>query len=103
MNSYVQVISFLVSFIYGIVFYLFARFNKAMLSNKNNVIKFLITLVFILDMVILYIYMMYKINFGLIHPYFVIVVLIGYVVMMLLYRKCINFFKRFYNNIKRIL
>ena len=45
MNSYVQVISFLVSFIYGIVFYLFARFNKVMLSNKDNVIKFLITLV----------------------------------------------------------
>ena len=68
MNSYVQVISFLVSFIYGIAFYLFARFNKFMLSNKNNVIKLLVTLVFVIDMVILYIYLMYKINFGIIHP-----------------------------------
>ena len=101
MNSYVQVISFLVSFIYGIVFYLFARFNKGMLSNKNNLIKFLITLVFVLDMVILYIYMMYKINFGMIHPYFVIVVLIGYVVMMLLYDKCVVFIKNVFYKVKR--
>ena len=60
MNSYVQVLSFLVSFIYGIVFYLFARFNKFILSNKNNVIKLLVTLVFVIDMVILYIYVCIK-------------------------------------------
>ena len=52
MNSYVQVLSFLVSFIYGIVFYLFARFNKFILSNKNNVIKLLVTLVFVIDIFI---------------------------------------------------
>lgn len=77
MNSYIQVISFLISFIYGIIFYLFTRFNKYMLINKNNVIKLLVTLVFVIDMVILYIYIMYKVNFGMIHPYFVAVVLFG--------------------------
>lgn len=95
MNSYIQVISFLISFIYGVIFYLFTRFNKFMLSNKNNVIKLLVTLVFVIDMVILYIYIMYKVNFGMIHPYFVAVVLIGYVVMMFLYDKCILFIKKY--------
>lgn len=52
-------------------------------------------------MVILYIYMMYKINFGMIHPYFVIVVLIGYVVMMLLYDKCVVFIKNVFYKVKR--
>lgn len=94
MNSYVQVFSFLVSFIYGIVFYLFARFNKFILSNKNNVIKLLVTLVFVIDMVILYIYIMYKVNFGMIHPYFVAVVLVGYIFMMFLYDKCSMLIKR---------
>ena len=74
MNSYVQVLSFVVSFIYGLVFYLLSYANKIMINNKNNVIKLLITLVFVIDMVILYIYIMYKINFGMIHPYFVDVV-----------------------------
>lgn len=93
MNSYVQVISFLVSFIYGIAFYLFARFNKFMLSNKNNVIKLLVTLVFVIDMVILYIYLMYKINFGIIHPYFVLVVILGFFFMLKIYEKCKKYVK----------
>ena len=94
MNSYIQVISFLISFIYGIIFYLFTRFNKYMLINKNNVIKLLVTLVFVIDMVILYIYIMYKVNFGMIHPYFVAVVLVGYIFMMFLYDKCSMLIKR---------
>ncbi len=103
MNSYIQVISFLISFVYGVIFYLFTRFNKFMLSNKNNVIKLLVTLVFVIDMVILYIYIMYRVNFGMIHPYFVAVVLIGYVVMMLLYDKCVVFIKNVLKKLKKPL
>lgn len=101
MNSYVQVLSFVVSFIYGLVFYLLSYANKIMINNKNNVIKLLITLVFVIDMVILYIYIMYKINFGMIHPYFVAVVFIGYIVMMLTFDKCILCFKNILKNLKR--
>lgn len=84
----VQLLSFLVSFLYGIGFYLFTRFNKFMLSNKNNVIKFLVTLVFIIDVVILYIYFMYKINYGNIHPYFVVFVVLGFLFMGKYFNKC---------------
>lgn len=100
MNSYIQVISFLISFVYGVIFYLFTRFNKFMLSNKNNVIKLLVTLVFVIDMVILYIYIMYRVNFGMIHPYFVAVVLIGYIAMIFLYDKCIVFIKKYLRKIR---
>lgn len=72
MNSYVQVISLLVSFIYGIVFYILSKFNKYIISNKNNIVKLLVTTVYVVDMVIIYIFIMYKINFGNIHPYFII-------------------------------
>lgn len=65
-----------------------------MLINKINVIKLLVTLVFVIDMVILYIYIMYKVNFGMIHPYFVAVVLVGYIFMMILYDKCSMLIKR---------
>lgn len=101
MNSYVQVLSFVISFIYGLVFYLLSYANKVMINNKNNVVKLLITLVFVIDMVILYIYIMYKINFGMIHPYFVAVVFIGYIVMMFTLDKCILLFKNILKNLKR--
>ena len=66
MNSYVQVISLLVSFIYGIVFYILSKFNKYIISNKNNIVKLLVTTVYVVDMVIIYIFIMYRINFLLI-------------------------------------
>ena len=94
MSSYIQIISFVVSFFYGIFFYLLTRFNRFMLSNKNNVIKFLVTLVFIIDIVILYIYLMYKINFGDIHPYFVSFVVIGFIIMSVLFEKCKDYVKK---------
>ena len=79
MNSYVQVISLLVSFIYGIVFYILSKFNKYIISNKNNIVKLLVTTVYVVDMVIIYIFIMYKINFGNIHPYFIISLILGLV------------------------
>lgn len=78
MNSYVQVISLLVSFIYGIVFYILSKFNKYIISNKNNIVKLLVTTVYVVDMVIIYIFIMYKINFGNIHPYFIISLILGF-------------------------
>lgn len=87
MSSTVQLISFLVSFIYGIVFYLLARFNKYILSNKGNILKFIVTLVFIIDIVLLYSYIMYYINNGDIHIYFVSFVLLGYILISYFYKK----------------
>ena len=79
MNSYVQVISLLVSFIYVIVFYILSKFNKYIISKKNNIVKLLVTTVYVVDMVIIYIFIMYKINFGNIHPYFIISLILGFV------------------------
>lgn len=88
MNSYLQLLSFFVSFGYGMLFYLLTRFNKFILSNKKYFLQFIITLVFIIDIVIIYIYIMYKINNGIIHPYFVITLIIGYILMLKLFDKC---------------
>lgn len=79
MNSYIQLISLVVSFIFGFVFYILSRVNKYILNNKNNVIKLLVTIVFVIDMVFIYIFIMYKINFGVMHPYFIILLILGFV------------------------
>ena len=79
MNSYIQVMSLLVSFVYGIVFYILSRFNKYIISNKNNIVKLLVTTVYVVDMVIIYLFIMYKINFGNIHHYIIISLILGFV------------------------
>lgn len=87
MNSTVQLISFFVSFVYGIFFYLTSVFNKFIISNRKFLFKFLITLIFVVDIVILYIYIMFKINYGIIHPYFLLVLFLGYLFMFFFYPK----------------
>jgi len=78
MNSYLQIVSIISSFIYGFIFYYLSIFNKYILLNKNTFIKFIITFIFILDMIFLYIYLIYKLNNGINHPYFILSLLIGY-------------------------
>ena len=93
MNSYIQLISFFVSFIYGIFFYLLTRFNRYILVNKGWFLKFFITMIFIIDIVILYIYILYKINHGYFHLYFLITVIIGYLITYVFYLKIKNICK----------
>ena len=99
MNSTIQLISFLVSFIYGILFYLLTRFNKYIIENRRIVFRFIITLIFIIDIAILYIYIMYRINNGYFHIYFIFTVILGFVVTHVFYRKIKNMCKNCVNKL----
>lgn len=101
MNSYIQVISFLISFLYGISFYLLTRFNNFILEGKRQFFKFLVTLVFIIDIVILYVYLMYKINSGNFHIYFCFVVVLGFILINKYYDNLKNICKKYVNVIKK--
>lgn len=87
MNSYVQLISFVVSFFMGGLFYLLARFNRYLLNNKNIFFQLLITFIFVIDFVIMYVYVMFKINKGIIHPYFLIALFISFLLTNKFYSK----------------
>lgn len=78
MSSYIQVVSLLVSFLYGIIFYFFSSLNKTLLLDKSLPKQFIINLIFILDIVFIYIYIMYHLNQGLIHVYYIALVVLGF-------------------------
>lgn len=77
MSASIQVISFIYSFVFGIVFcfvsYLCRKFS-------NVIIKVLSCLFIMILMSILYMYFLYKINYGVLHEYFILMVLFGYVI-----------------------
>ncbi len=81
MNSYVQLLALGFSFLYGIFFYLAASLNKYFIDNKSVVSQLVISLIFIIDIVIVYVYIMYKINLGIMHPYYAIVFCLGYLLV----------------------
>lgn len=94
MSSGIQILSLLVSFGYGMVFYLVSRFNRFIVAKKSVFVQLVFSTILVIDLVILYIFMMYKINSGNIHPYFVGMVVLGYILMYFKYKKCKECVKR---------
>lgn len=77
MNYKIQIISLLYSFGYGVFFFLFNILNNKFIS-KNKYINFITLLVFVILNALLYITILYKINFGVFHIYFLIMIFLGY-------------------------
>lgn len=78
MDYKIQIISFLFSFIFGVFFYYASLLNYKFISKYPVILRYLITLIFVLDISLLYILFMYKINYGIVHIYFIIVLFLGF-------------------------
>ena len=87
MDYKIQIISFIFSFIFGGFFYITSVLNYHFITKYPKIFKYLITLVYILDIALLYILFMYKINYGVIHIYFVIVLFLGFYVASIYSKK----------------
>ena len=87
MNSYVQCICLSVSFIFGILLYYGNKFNIRIIRNKNILMKLILSVFYIFNMSMLYVLFLYKINSGILHIYFVLLIIIGYVFMCVKKRK----------------
>ena len=100
MSSNLQLISFLVSFIFGIFFYYITILNFYLIDNFKLIIKHLLTFIYVIDMAIIYIIIFYHINKGYFHIYFILMVLVGYIMGFLLNKKVISkiIVKKYFNN-----
>lgn len=78
MNYKLQLLSFLVSFLFGIFFYFSSLLNHKLIKKHSMVFRYIITFVYILDISLLYVLLMYKVNYGVIHVYFIGVLFIGF-------------------------
>ena len=79
MDSNLQLISFLVSFFYGILFYFLTELNFKLIKDLKLIIKHLLTFIYVLDMTIIYVIIFYKLNHGYFHIYFIMMVIIGFI------------------------
>lgn len=90
MTSNLQLISFSVSFIFGIVFALLTILNFKIVNNSLKFIQNIITFIFVMDMIIIYIIIMYKLNHGYFHLYFIIMTIIGFFVGIFVHTKYLS-------------
>lgn len=77
MNVYVQLKSFIISYIYGIIIYNIIKYYFNINFKCNKYIKSFITIIFTLDIFIIYTCILYKINGGYLHLYFILIFILG--------------------------
>ena len=90
MSSFLQIITFIVSFIFGIGFYFLTVINFKLIENFNIHLQHFLTLIYTLDMTIIYIIILYHINKGYFHIYFIFSVFIGFLMGYILDKKIVS-------------
>ena len=78
MNYKLQIISFIFSFIFGAFFYETCFINYKLIKKCKTWLKYLLSIIYVIDISLLYILGMYKINYGIIHIYFILVLFLGF-------------------------
>lgn len=106
MDYKLQLLSFVVSFIFGIVFYLGNRLNSYLIKNEKEIFKYINTFLFIIDFVLLYIVLIYKVNQGIFHIYFIIIAVLGYILALSQFeksKKYVKWLKSYITSRKKVL
>lgn len=78
MNSVLQLITLIFSVLYGVIFYLLTVVNFNIVKGLKNIYANIITFIFTLDMTVIYSILIYKLNNGYFHIYFIILVMLGF-------------------------
>jgi hypothetical protein len=86
----IQILSFVVSFCYGIFFYLMLEFCSKFLYSKYLLLRIISSFLFVLFHTVFYFFLLMKINYGYIHVYFFLCILVGYILCKVVYKKFVK-------------
>ncbi len=100
MDSFLQLKSLIFSFCYGILYFYIAKYNLFLIKNLNVFKKYLVTLVMVIDSVLLYVYLIFKINHGYFHIYFFLMFGLGFWFITYFNRKIVKLCKTLYRKRK---
>lgn len=79
MTAEVQLFTLSVSYLFGYLFYYLYKLNYIIIKNKKRFYQSLITILFMYNIVLIYIILIYKINNGIFHIYFFIMIILGFI------------------------
>lgn len=93
MELSIQIKSIIFSFLYGIIFSFLVNLNYKFLHCSKKLFRVVINFFFVLDNVLLYFIILRYINNGIIHYYFVIALILGFISVNKLSSKLLFKFK----------
>ena len=77
------------SFLYGVVFSILINLNYKFLYNEKKLLKTIFTIVFVLVNVLIYFFILLKINYGMLHIYSLLMIIVGFVLENIIENKLI--------------
>jgi len=101
MQNEIQLLSFFISFLFGILFSFLNELNNKIISKGKKGFKIAITFLFVINISLLYLFLMYKVNEGVIHLYFLLFVVLGYIISFPKIRVLTKSVKQMSNLIKK--
>lgn len=87
MSIDIQIKSLLFSFFFGVFFSFVLRLNYKYMYSNSLILKIIMNFVFVLDSVLLYFIALKKLNEGIVHSYFLIMILLGFVTMEVVFKR----------------
>ncbi len=75
----IQIKSIIFSFLYGILFSIFANLNYKYIYYSKGILKILINIMFVFDNVLIYFILLRCINNGILHYYFILSLIVGFI------------------------
>lgn len=89
MNLNIQIYSLLFSFLYGIIFYILLEINYRFLFEGKIIYRIIISFLFVMALSLVYFLILLKINNGVLHLYFFLLMFTGYLLSFVIYKKLI--------------
>lgn len=67
-----------VNFVYGIILFFACKINYFFIKNEVFILRIIITLLFAIDFSVLYLILIYKINYGIFNSYYILALSLGF-------------------------
>lgn len=94
MDLRIQILTLGYSFLYGIFFSFLLTINYRLIYNNKLYVKWLITVFFVINNILIYFLILKKINNGIIHPYLLLVFILGLMSESWLKKLVAKYFKK---------
>ena len=78
MDIILQIETFFYSFIFGFIFFYITFFHFKLTKKKSKLVRFVLDFIYVMDIVFVYLIILYKINLGIFHIYFFFIIVLGY-------------------------
>lgn len=94
MSLNTQIFTVVISFLYGIFFSITMNLAHKIIYSKKIIIKILFTFTFVLIHSLVYFNVLLRINYGIIHLYGILAIIIGFTLHEFLKNKIVKIYKR---------